>query len=176
MSKKKLNPHRIPITMNDVKRIKNEAVQFSWGAFMLALGDVAGLSRDEMLAVWDRVNEYERDYITDKLTLEYLHDTMAQKCGIIVPDRYGASSKRRSDQISIADLNRAKRSAIRFSWCVFMVALSDIGCCDKDQMRNVFHRMGDYEEDYVGGVLSIEDLRITLLDEYGIRLSEAHDG
>lgn len=45
------NPRRKPATLSDVKRAKREAVRFAWGAFMLALGDVLGLDKEDMQRV-----------------------------------------------------------------------------------------------------------------------------
>lgn len=70
------NPRRKPATLSDVKRAKREAVRFAWGAFMLALGDVLGLDKEDMQRVWRRLNDYWQDYLDGKLTIRKIHETL----------------------------------------------------------------------------------------------------
>lgn len=65
--KKRVNPHRQPVTKADVKRAKSEAqdnaLKMAWSIFFTVLRDKEGYELDDLRRVWGHV-----DYLSDSIS------------------------------------------------------------------------------------------------------------
>lgn len=56
MAKKKVNPHRQPVTMAQVKRERNNVINFTMALFLTVMCDKFGFDVEQLKKVWDEVN------------------------------------------------------------------------------------------------------------------------
>ena len=79
MKKKRVNPHRRPVTLADVKKAKRQAqvqaVTSVWAVFFTALRDKEGFGEKRLRRVWEEVN-----YLLDSIAQGYvkLSDLVAE--------------------------------------------------------------------------------------------------
>ena len=88
MSKKKTNPRRIPATMADIKKAKQDAIEEAVGSalaiFLTVMRDKEGWGIKRLQRLWGEIGD-----LSDSLSLGYvdikdLKRTLAEEAGIII--------------------------------------------------------------------------------------------
>jgi len=71
MSKKKINPRRIPVSLADMKKNANkatdEAIHLAFAIFLTVLKDKFGFSNDDIVKAWYEADKLSEEVLTDGL-------------------------------------------------------------------------------------------------------------
>ena len=86
MSKKKVNPYRIPVTMADLEKAKKQAAEdalhAAYAIFFTVMWDKEGLEMDGMQRIWDEVNELSKSITEGYVSVSDLKHTLKTEYGI----------------------------------------------------------------------------------------------
>ena len=71
MSKKKINPRRVPVSLADMKKNANkatdEAIHLAFAIFLTVLKDKFGFSNDDIVKAWYEAYKLSEEVLTDGL-------------------------------------------------------------------------------------------------------------
>lgn len=71
MSKKKINPRRVPVSLADMKKnaskATDEAIHLAFAIFLTVLKDKFGFSNDDIVKAWYEADKLSEEVLTDGL-------------------------------------------------------------------------------------------------------------
>ena len=71
MSKKKINPRRVPVSLSDMKKNANkatdEAIHLAFAIFLTVLKDKFGFSNDDIVKAWCEADKLSEEVLKDGL-------------------------------------------------------------------------------------------------------------
>lgn len=83
---KKVNPHRRPATMADVKKAKRQAtedaISATWAIFFTVMRDKEGYGPKRLCRLWDRVNDLSDSIARGYVSVNDLKKVLADETGI----------------------------------------------------------------------------------------------
>lgn len=90
MKNKKTNPNKRPATWADVERAKreaqNEAVKLAWSILFYALADKKGMTTEELVDIWKRVDDVSDSVVKGYVKVTDLRDVLRKEYGINITD------------------------------------------------------------------------------------------
>lgn len=88
MSNKKTNPKRIPISAADLAKAKAEACKeatgYAMAIFFTVLCDKAGMTAEQLMDIWDSINELSDSIVKGYVNVADLKYTLKTEYGILI--------------------------------------------------------------------------------------------
>jgi hypothetical protein len=88
MSKRKVNPKRIPVSQADVEKAKRDAqsvaINYTWAIFFTVMRDKEGYGKQRLRRLWDEVNELSDSITKGYVNVTDLMKTLKNEAGIVL--------------------------------------------------------------------------------------------
>jgi len=88
MSKKKINPRRIPVSLADMKKNANkatdEAIHLAFAIFLTVLLDYHGFTREQIQDVWHQADKLSEEIMEGRINIRDLLNVLNEEYGVLL--------------------------------------------------------------------------------------------
>lgn len=177
MPKKKQNPNRIPISIDDdcLEEIKinvtNQMVLRGWALIMAALASFCDTTADTMENVWHTVNQYQTKIHTYRDAASHLSD-VEQRTDVHIPCEPLGTIKIRTQGDLLKFHRKLDRYAMGLAWAILSEPMFSQKIFPDERLGKILEKAMAFDEELKEGRISLEDIQEMLREEYGIILEE----
>lgn len=181
MSRKKVNPRRVPISKSAVQKAKDDTTEAvtarTWSIFFTALRDKEGYGVKRLIRIWDAINEHceviqrQTDAGAIKRIIS-LTRTMSAYTGLQFPTWENYELKPIKTQ---ADLKSVAKKSARLSeelvYAICFTVMHEVEGYGRERILRLSGEMEELNDSIKRKYISVQDLMRTLDEEAGIRLN-----
>lgn len=88
MSKRRVNPNRVPVNQAQLNRVKqgavSEAINYVWSLFFTVLRDKEGYTIDDLKRVWAEIEDLSDSVIKGYCTIADLKTVLREEAGAVI--------------------------------------------------------------------------------------------
>lgn len=179
MSRKKVNPNRVPIGPGDydLEQIKEQAtsgmVLQEWAVILAALSNLQGMTTEKLLDFWQRMDQAPTQ-------IHSFEDTERELVEIRELSGVPLSIQRISPVIHTqGDLSRFIRTvsanAVATAFAIIVEPMIRESILPAEELCIVLRRAAAMNEEIADGELSVRDIQQMLLEEYGLQLKNVNN-
>lgn len=182
MAKKKQNPNKIPINLNEVDLDKirmdatNRTVLRVWALVLVAIADFKDTTVETLREAWHVVNLANtkiNSFSAVKLQLQ----AFEKRTGVAIP-LYPAVGKEpiRTQGELARFIRRTDRYALSSAYAILSEPMLTRHLFSDEKIGRIFQKAVDMNEELENGQITLDDLLEVLRDEYGVILEETEKG
>ena len=178
--RKRTNPKKIPVTVGDIDRheliasVSHGNMYFAWLLMIPVLFQQEGISREQILSLWDVVNNYVSDssFLGARLNNE-LH-AIEEIIGAKAPYPSIPFDRIRTKGDLESVRRKLKKNAIYTAICMILIGLNTAGGFDTATLRRIYTNTDITLAEIEQGINSFENLQ-RWAQSNGFAISEEQD-
>ena len=176
MSRKKVNPNRVPVGPGDynLEQIKNQAangkVLQTWAVLLAALSNLGGMTTGKLLDIWQQIDQAPTQIHTFEETEQELVK-IRELTGVSLSLQRSSSAIHTKGDLTHF-IRTTTANAVSAAFATIAEPMIRKRILSSEELRIVLQRAAMNEE-IADGEISVQDIQQMLLDEYGLKLVDA---
>ncbi len=177
MSRKKVNPNRVPVGPGDynLEQIKNQAangkVLQTWAVLLAALSNFGGMTAEKLLDIWQQIDQASTQIYTFAETEQELVK-IRELTGVSLSLQRSSSVIRTEGDLTHF-IRTTAANAVSAAFAIIAEPMIREKIIPPEELRIVLQRAAAMNEEIADGEISVQDIQQMLLDEYGLKLVDA---
>ena len=177
MSRKKVNPNRVPFGPGDynLEQIKNQAangkVLQTWAVLLAALSNFGGMTAEKLLDIWQQIDQASTQIYTFAETEQELVK-IRELTGVSLSLQRSSSVIRTEGDLTHF-IRTTAANAVSAAFAIIAEPMIREKIIPPEELRIVLQRAAAMNEEIADGEISVQDIQQMLLDEYGLKLVDA---
>lgn len=177
MSRKKVNPNRVPVGPGDynLEQIKNQAangkVLQTWAVLLAALSNFGGMTAEKLLDIWQQIDQASTQIYTFAETEQELVK-IRELTGVSLSLQRSSSGIHTEGDLAHF-IRTTTANAVSAAFAIIAEPMIREKILPSEELRIVLQRAAAMNEEIADGEISVQDIQQMLLDEYGLKLVDA---
>ena len=177
MSRKKVNPNRVPVCPVDynLEQIKNQAangkVLQTWAVLLAALSNLGGMTTGKLLDIWQQIDQAPTQIHTFEETEQELVK-IRELTGVSLSLQRSSSAIHTKGDLTHF-IRTTTANAVSAAFAIIAEPMIREKIIPPEELRIVLQRAAAMNEEIADGEISVQDIQQMLLDEYGLKLVDA---
>ncbi|WP_419516042.1 hypothetical protein [Dysosmobacter welbionis] len=177
MSRKKVNPNRVPVGPGDynLEQIKNQAangkVLQTWAVLLAALSNLGGMTTGKLLDIWQQIDQAPTQIHTFEETEQELVK-IRELTGVSLSLQRSSSAIHTKGDLTHF-IRTTTANAVSAAFAIIAEPMIREKIIPPEELRIVLQRAAAMNEEIADGEISVQDIQQMLLDEYGLKLVDA---
>ncbi len=174
MSRKKVNPNRVPVGPGDynLEQIKNQAangkVLQTWAILLAALSNLEGMTTVKLLDIWQQIDQVPTQIHTFEETEQELVK-IRELTGVSLSLQRSSSAIHTKGDLTHF-IRTTTANAVSTAFAIIAEPMIRKKILPSEELRIVLQRAAAMNEEIADGEISVQDIQQMLLDEYGLKL------
>ena len=174
MSRKKVNPNRVPVGPGDynLEQIKNQAangkVLQTWAILLAALSNLEGMTTVKLLDIWQQIDQVPTQIHTFEETEQELVK-IRELTGVSLSLQRSSSAIHTKGDLTHF-IRTTTANAVSAAFAIIAEPMIRKKILPSEELRIVLQRAAAMNEEIADGEISVQDIQQMLLDEYGLKL------